>query len=333
MNEAAAVVFLEEFASGFVTDGVDAGWEYFAAGSYVADDGVVTTSARGLEIVASGTNAKTGEPAFVRTLAPEARNSAGLPGTLDHLKWLTFIRHNASSGFPGFDADPGQVLSCAGWLTARTYGTADHPFGDGVAEADIDLRLAAVTMNAVDAETLMIFDFFVTNAKIYAFYERLPDRREELGDYAAFSYAIPVADRQPEDHNRLEISYDRSAGTVRWSVDGRTVFEVDRIGMRLDARQHLVLDLGGSEQRVEPRQLGFGIGMLTLLDARLAGSPALVRLSNAPSLYYDPAADTPVGQTFRDDESMADNRLFGQGAALRLSRIVVTSGPAGSHGG
>jgi hypothetical protein len=321
-------LWADDFSAGFPTSGPDARWTYIGFGPHVADDGIVHTSARGLDVVSGGANPTTGEPAFVRTLAPEGVNPHGLPGLLDHLKWFAFADHEASTGFPGFDAVPGQVLSGTAWLSGRTYGTHGHPFGDAVADPDVDLRLATVTFNAVDPETATVFNFFLTNARIYAFYERLPNQRASLGPYAAFSYAVPVAERSPDDRHHLEIAYDRSAGLVRWLVDGREVYRVTDIGAPLGSRRHLLLDHGGPPQRTEPRQLRFGIGMLTLLDARLDGLPALVRLVRSDGFYVDPVHGGEEPPSFLDEESREPSRLFGQGAALSASRFVVSSAPA-----
>ncbi len=184
-------------------------------------------------------------------------------------------------------------------------------------------------MNAIDPETSTVLNFFITNEQIYAFYERLPNLRRQLGNYAAFSYAIPVADRSPHDRHRLQISYDRSAGVARWLVDGNEIYQVRRLGHRLASREHLMLDHGGEETLVEPRQFNFGMGMIPLLDGELPGQSALVRLSSADGFYFDPATGEPNPQTFLDDQSVESNRLFGQGAELNMSRFVVSSVPAG----
>jgi hypothetical protein len=318
----------DDFRDGLSTSGPEARWSYVAVGPYVADDGVVTTWRRGIRVVSSGRNPDTGEPAFVHTVAPEDDNGDGLPGTLDHVKWLLFANHIASTGYQGFDAAPGQELSCETWMSGRTYGADGHPFDDHVANPGVDLRLASVTMNAVDPETSTVFNFFITNEQIYAFYERLPNLRGQLGNYAAFSYAIPVADRSPHDQHHLQISYDRCAGVTRWLVDGNEVYQVGRLGHRLVSREHLVLDHGGEETPVEPRQLSCGMGMISVLDGELPGQSALVRLSSANGFYFDPATGEPDQQTFLHDKSLESNRLFGQGAGMSMSRYVVSSVPA-----
>ncbi len=154
-------------------------------------------------------------------------------------------------------------------------------------------------MNTVDFDTFMVFDFFMTNKRIYAFYEHLPFAREVHGNYAAFSYAIPVATRQPGDFHKLAIAYHKSAGTVRWLVDGEEVFRVSRIGHRID-RGFMVLDHGGDDRDFSPNQLACGMGMFTLLDAHGPTNRGLVKLSTAPGFYYNPAVGAPTVETFVD---------------------------------
>jgi hypothetical protein len=328
----------DDFQAGFsatVTPGAPgARWFYFSAGPYVGDDGIETTSERGLRVVPKGTNPTTGRPAFTRTLGQEA-TSGGLPGGLDHVKWLAYANHIASTSFPGFDAESGQELACETRLSGRTFGTAGHSFGGRVQNANDDLRLSGVAFNAIDFETFIVSDFFVTNERIYALYERLPFGRPSSGgtlnEYASFTFTVPVATRSPGDQHHLKIAYDRSHGVMRWLVDGREVLQVNRLGHRID-RRHMVLDHGGTETLVQPRQLACGMGMFTLLDASRPGQPAadplsdgLVRLSTAPDFYFNTRRGAPTAQTFADPSSLPSSRLFGQGAELNARRLVVSS--------
>jgi hypothetical protein len=249
-----------------------------------------------------------------------------LPGGIDHVKWLVYMNHLASSGFPGFDAVPGRELTCEATLGGRTFGTAGHPFGAAVADPDDDLRLAAAALNAIDFETFMVFDFFLTNKRLYAVYEHLPFARATFGDYAAFTHAIPVAERDPGDLHKLAIAYDKAAGTVRWLLEGEEVFRVDAIGLPLGPR-HKVLDHGGTPARFSPDQLDCGMGTFTLLDgSRGPAGRGLVRLSDAPGFYLNPRTGGPG--SFLDDASLPGSRLFGQGAELRVEQYRVSSRPA-----
>jgi hypothetical protein len=235
-----------------------------------------------------------------------------------------YANHLASTGVPGFDALPGQELSCQATVSGQGFGVAGHPFGGAVVDPEDDLRLASVALNVIDFETFLVSDFFLTNKRIYAFYERLPFGRTDDHRYAAFSFMVPVADRIPGQAHELRIGYNRSAGTIRWLLDGEEVFRVDRLGYLID-RAFLTIDHGGTEELVEPRQLDCGMGMFTLLDGDLPSGSALVRLSSAPDFYFDPALGEPVAQTFQDDASLVTNRLFGQGAELHVQRYVVSS--------
>jgi len=321
-------LFCDDFHDGFTTEGPEARWFYYGFGPYIGDDGIVAASRQGLRVVSSGTNPASGEPAFVRSLAQEDNNGSGLPGTLDHVKWLAFTNHQASTGFNGFDAVPGEVLTCESWMSGRAYGTAGHPFGAAVTNPDDDMRLASMGMPLLDEETSTIFDFFMSNERVYVVYERLPFARQQLGNYAAFVYQIPVADRSPDDRHHFEISYDRSAGVVRWLLDGKEVYRVDRLGYRLESREYLLVDHGGEETLVEPRQLNCGMGTFTALDYGRPGQRALVRISGTENYYFSTASGEPGSQTFFDDESLESNRLFGQGAEIWVGRYEVTSASA-----
>jgi hypothetical protein len=289
----------DDFQHGFSVGSPSATWFYFSAGSYVGDDGIATTSASGLRVVAGGTHRQTGEPAFRRTLAQEASNDA-LPGSLDHVKWLVYLNHRSARGYPGFDVGPGQTLTCEARLSGRTFGTAAHPFGEAIANPNDDVRLACCAMNTLDFETGLVCNFFLTNARIYVLYERLPFARDTLGNYAAFTFLIPVAHRSPDDVHHLKVAYNKAAGTVRWYVDEREVYRVDKLGYLVE-RQYLLLDHGGLEVEVAPSQLAAGMGLFTLLDGSRA-KLGLVRLSSRLP-YWSPESGAPTGVRFLDDHS------------------------------
>lgn len=318
-------VLWDDFSDGFSVNVPDAKWFYFAAGPYVGDDGIVTTAQNGLRVTSSGVNPATGEPAFVRTLGLESVNG-GLPGGLDHVKWLAYMNHLSSHGYPGFDAVMGEELTCEATLSGRTYGTGGHPFGGAVSNPNDDIRLAGVAMNTIDFETFLVADFFLSNERVYVLYERLPFLKGApgFGNYASFTYAIPVAKRKLGTDHSMKIAYDRAAGTIRWLLDDREVYRVDRIGYRID-RRHMLLDHGGEDTLISPRQLACGMGMFTLLDAVLPGSTGLVRLSEAPGFYFSPRLGEPAPAEFVDASSADHSRLFGQGAELRVRKYGVST--------
>lgn len=322
--------FRDGFAPVDLFTGSGSKWNYFSAGPYIGNDAVTSTSpTRGLSVAARGINPGTGKPAFSITLGQEgsAENPFSLPGGVDHVKFLVYANRAASSGFPGFDALPGRELHLETWIRGQTHGVSGHPFGSAVTQPDDDLRLAACAFNTIDFETFMVFDFFITNRHVYAFYERLPfGRGPQLGNYAAFSFAVRSEEREPDQYHHLRLSYYRDTGRVRWFVDGNLVLEVNRIG-RLINRRYMTLDHGGTEVAVRPRQLCGGLGMFSLLDAYLPTKRSLVKLSNSPGFYFDPERGQPTSVAFVDANSARSSRLFGQGASMQVRRVNIVSSP------
>lgn len=313
-------VVWDDFQSGFVADTPGAPWLHFSAGAFVADDGIVTTSGQGLSVVASGTNPITHAPAFTSTMGHET----GWLTAFDRIKWLAIMNHTSSKGFLGFDAEPGKELACEATISGQVLGAWGHPFGVAAPFPSSDPRLGTVAMSAFDPETFVIFNFLLTNDLIYAMYERAPFLRDTQGDYAAFTYAVPVAFRCPHERHRLKIAYDKARGRVRWIVDDREVLRVSNIGARA-GRAYMIIDRGGENVTVSPDQIDCGMGTFTFLDAYGPTGRALVQLDPDGGSYFDPRFGEPFQATFLDDDSLTSNRLFGQGAAMQVARYVVSS--------
>lgn len=319
----------DDFRSGFSATSPTSKWSYFTFGpAFTGDDGIESTSSQGLRVVSKGVNPSTGQPSFTSTVVQEtSQSSVGLPGGVDHVKWLVYSTNVSSKGYPGFDATTSRQVGCEAWVGGNTYGTSGHPFGNAVSNPGDDLRLASFALNSIDVETFMVFDFFMTNEGIYAFYERLPfGRGEALGNYAAFSFAKRVADNCPGELHKLGISYDKASNTVRWEVDGREVQRVSRVGLPID-RSNMVLDHGGTPTEVSLNQLNCGMGLFTLLDANTLHRGGLAKLSVAPGFYYNPAQGQPAPETFVDQNSVDGSRLFGQGAEISVKKYNITHKP------
>lgn len=316
----------DDFSKGFSVNSPSAKWFYFAAGPFVGSDGIATTSNKGLNVRAPGINPITGAPAFTLSVGQEGApdNPYSLPGGFDHVKWLAYANNLASTGYPGFDALPGQELRFDMWIGGTSYGNEQHPFGSAVVDPNDDIRLANPAMNTIDLATFVVADFFLTNKRIYALYERLPFGRTPDNNYAAFTYAIPVGNRKPGQVHKLSIAYARSTNTMRWLIDDMEVYRVSRLGYRIDPR-YMVLDHGGIEEEVECRQRDVGMGTFTLLDAAYPGRPPLVQLSNAGGFYFDTQFGEPTTPGFVDLYSAPSSRLWGEGAELVVKKVVVSS--------
>ncbi|WP_316525714.1 DUF6081 family protein [Kitasatospora brasiliensis] len=125
-------VVWDDFRDGFDHRGDGSRWTLTPCGDALPDgDGVVTTTEAGLRVVPTGTNPRTGEPAFVFTTG---RESEGGGGGADHLKFFALARHTSKAGILGFDAEPGRVLTIDVTMSARTFGTERHPFGAAAAD-------------------------------------------------------------------------------------------------------------------------------------------------------------------------------------------------------
>lgn len=306
-------VVWDDFKQGFTADTPDARWLHFAVGSdFVADDGEVSTSAHGLAVTAK---------AFTKTMGQDT----GWLSAFDRVKWLVIMNHFSSKGQVGFDALPGRELTCEATLSGQVYGTDLQPFGDAVDDPDSDPRLGAVASSAFDPATYMIFNFLLTNRRVYAFYEHAPFVRDVYGDYAAFNAAIPVMERSPGDSHHLAIAYDKAKGTVRWLVDEVEVFRVDAIGARID-RRYMLTDEGGTDMIFSPDQLDCAMGTFTFLDGYGPTQRGLVQLDADNASYVNPR--TGGSLTFVDPASTLHDRLFGEGAAMQVERFVVSSLPA-----
>ncbi len=291
----------DEFTGGLDLEGT---WELFREGLFTADDAVVATSSSGLRITSSGTNPVTHEPAFT-VGGPIADEN-------DHVKWMAITRKVSSSSYRGFDAPPGHVLSCTMWAKGRTFGTDAHPFGAAVSDPQSDLRLAAFAMNSLDDETGMVFDVWMTNTRIYPFYERL---HLPGASHQGFSSCFPGVPRSPDREETVSIVYDRSAGVVSWLINGTLAASVERIGCPSpDAT--LLVDHGGIPETVAPRQLSFGMTLFTLMDGGLPPTgEGLVALGGS---YVFPEA------------FVGGSTAFGQGAEMYVRRLEVERRSSGS---
>ncbi|MFB7469319.1 DUF6081 family protein [Kitasatospora sp. NPDC056184] len=306
-------LFHDDFRAGFDT----------AARWQAGGDGIAAASADGLAVRSAGTDPATDEPVFTATRAPDAPGG----GRGDHLKWTAVVRHTARSGLPGFDVPAGGALTVDAVLAARFPGTGRHPFGAAVADPAGDPRLAAAGLVLLDPVSRTVFDFLLTDTRVFALYECLPPppgTAPAAPRRAAFSHAVPVADRTPGDWHRCAVRVDRSGTRVTWLLDGAEVLAVDRIGHRLPGRRHLLLDHGGEPgEPVRLGQLAAGLAVLTLLDGAGPDGRALVRLDAEPGFYADVRAGAPAPQAFVDERSRPESRLFGAGAELRVRELTV----------
>lgn len=178
-------------------------------------------------------------------------------------------------------------------MAARMLGTERNPFGVDPG----DPRLSAAALVVLDPDSGVVMDFFVSNDRLYALYERLPFAQGRLGPYPAFTtlFRTPVA-TAPGQWHRYEIRYFPADDATEWWVDGSRVHRQARIGA----------PPGEEGPIVKIKSVRFGGGLFTLLDdlrddRRRAGDRPPV-----PGLI-----------------SPERGELFGQGGEIALRAIAV----------
>jgi len=331
---ATTTLFSDNFQNGFTVGNFGdpaVNWAYFAAGPFVGNDGITSTGPDGLTVDSKGVNPHTGKPAFTLTVPQDSQ----LPGTFDHVKWLVYANQFSSHGFPGFDAPAHGELVCQATVSGETFGTENNPFHQYVTNPNDDLRLAAIALPNIDFDTFNVFDTWLTNEYIYAFYEHLPFQRHSLGgaygEYAAYSSVVRIAKRSPNKVDTVAFAYDKEHGTARWLVNGVEKWRVPvTIGHRPPSSM-ILIDHGGQDTNFSPNQIDCGMGTFTLLDGYGPKGKGLVRLNNpaGPPNYYNPATGphpddaAPSDADFVDNQSLPQDRLWGQGAELHVSNFSV----------
>lgn len=268
-------------------------------------------------------------------------------GVLGHPHWLAF----RSTRFQ--TPTDGRELRVEAEICMKQIYNEESPFpqefvsqstGDGGIENMYeDPRLSTAGFICGDFNTFMIFDIMFTNKVIYALYERLPFGRPDYGGsmpmYQAFTHLIPIATRSPnDDFIKVGISINRKEKVVHWLLNGKSVFEVNRIGYPLPDSKYKILDLDGEPEEAIIEGINYGFGTFTLQDMT---SPfhdhgrqtrALIPLS-PPASYYQPSITTPFGKpipmtdedfvtgyTFQQHEKVLND----QGAILQVRNVQVS---------
>lgn len=239
----------DDFSEGLSLGTDTARWRLRPVPGFPEGDGVATTGPAGLTVIPTTIDPTTGHPAFADPPQPL--------GETDHLRWALMANRDTVAGFPGFEIGAGR-LSVSAELSVQGYGLDRHTYGEAVTDPHRDLRLGASVLICMDRQSGMVFDFIITNSCVFAVYERLAFPPSQ---YAGFSYAVPVLDRQPTDSHALTLTYDAGAGAAFWYVGDTEVLAVDRIGYRALAPRYSMRDNGKVEQAASPRQLTCGLAL------------------------------------------------------------------------
>jgi hypothetical protein len=206
----------------------------------------------------------------------------------DNVKALVYSTADFSPGGRG-------LLTVAADMRVAAFGTAANPYG---ADAD-DVRLGCGAFNTIDLQTSMVFDFFVSNGRIVALYERLPFTLRPDNRYPLFTELIPVdVPTAPDQGHRYAITYDQAHDRVEWRVDGAVVAERAFVGAPPGERGPIV----------KIKSLKIGGGLFTLLG----------------DLDGD-RARTGDGKKIPGLDPCYERTLFGQGARVEFGRFEIAT--------
>jgi hypothetical protein len=248
----------------------------------------------------------------------------------DHLKYIRISGDSFSMPEKGsleFSVD----------ITAHTIGTdtdrviegcyLDQPFAfwDGAsacarpyAQKVLEGQQAGVVLNMINFETGQLFDWFVSENKVFALIERLPsnvtDPQDlipgEVGLDKAYTQIIKEATITPRASHNVAIRYTRGNGQsyVEYFLDGKIFARVDRVGVPLDVQHQPYTGTSPS--------LGAGEDLRDQLDSFVIGHGLFSLLDAFPFQHPD-----------RPDLSVSvpmSERLFGQGATGSWKQFKVT---------
>jgi len=96
---------------------------------------------------------------------------------------------------------------------------------------DEDPQYGSGQISLFDAVTGFRFGFILTNARVYALYER------DTTDLArAFQYLVPIASRTSGSINAYALAVSRALRTVTWIIDGATALTISSPGAPIDSK-------------------------------------------------------------------------------------------------
>jgi hypothetical protein len=204
-------------------------------------------------------------------------------GLFDHVKFLAY------SIIRDIPSESNQKL-CSTWVgSGQQLHVHNNPFNGAAPHPRSDPRLGCVSFASLEPNLLATFDWIVADDIIYALVERLPGAEFIFGDYAAYTYMIPVAKRKTnnksplKDVHTFQTCFHSNGKTVTWILDGKPVFKITQVGSRLneqnafifrkgkakslkDPARFQVADHGGTNRDLKLESVQTGLALFTLLD-------------------------------------------------------------------
>jgi hypothetical protein len=275
-----------------------------------------------LELAAGGT----------RTVGKRGATVSAVPfhvgadySVFDHLKYIAVSTRefevpedgslqfsvNITASTPG--TEQGRVVrGCYG--PSFSYADVGDPCDAPFAQVALQGQQAGVVLNMINFATGQLFDWFVSDDKVFALIERLPT--EVTGSPGtpldlAYTQIIREADIMPGETHNVAIKYTRGPyeSNVEYYLDGELFASIDNVGIPLDKQGVPFTGYApstGDGEQLKDRLDSFviGHGLFSLLDA------FPYQHSEAPEL----SVSIPMSE-----------RLFGQGATGTWRHFKVTS--------
>lgn len=226
------------------------------------------------------------------------------------------------------------AISSTTVIASQFSGLKNNPFPKSFVTNPLNDPRFAICGLATNAATgtPLVLDAFQTEEGVWTIYEVLSLAQTPENFYRAFTSIKFVGRRKdPWEFNEIRIEYDRASSTAKWFLDGELVMKIDRPGFlpknqkEVDHDIVVIIDHGGTEQKIEVNEWNVAIACIDLLDAtdpnNNSSEAGLVRLSGGPNLrpdYYIKPTN------FFDNESLRRNRLFGQGANATYKLLEVS---------
>ncbi len=219
---------------------------------------------------------------FTKSIPPLFDFGPASGGVFDHLKFFSESIY-AEAPINGSEL-------CTTWVgSGQQLNVESHPFNGAVTDPYADPRLASFCFTSTEPTLGVAFHWVCTNETFYIFVARRPGLESIFGNYAVYTYLIPVYQRDLslnplEDIHTFQTAYNREQGTITWKLDGKPVFSINQIGVRLteqnafvyNRRGHKkslqnpdsfkVFDLGGVDTLLDPVGLQSGMALTTFLD-------------------------------------------------------------------
>lgn len=272
---------------------------------------------------------------FLRAL-PQTANPRSLGDNGDH----THFGIASSIGATTIPMGEGPFVTTVRLKASTRVYQGQNPFPNDLYAVPEDFRFGCAGMLFLDLSTRLGFGMVQTNNVIYAHVGRQFAGGAVHPLQAIFNAFIPVAHRQPEDVDALEMQFDRQAKTVKFIVNGKVVYTERHVGFRPDSR-FVTLDEGGVDSAAWPAALGPSIGTFNFLtnQATCEGALyndcrhkcklperdiALIRpyLPDAPMPTVN-ARNRSQALQYYDNNALVSNRLYGQGVIMYAESLEI----------